>query len=378
MDRATQQRTYRWRLPLFLALALVLHLSLAPLVGHVFPVRDPSAHRRVRLVAMRNTAKLPARERINPPKARALDAVELAKVKGQVVDIPPTADTRPPDDARFLSEHNTRVERETRSRYQRTGNEDVATELTLAKVAPAPTPEKSANEQHSEASPSNNAATSAGGEPQQGAMTLVVPSMRRRDRMALTIDETLGTPRKDQREADKGEGERAHLAPGKAGAAPQAPKNIELVPQVGVLARLAGAPSNDHLEDVEVGEGTFLSSREFKFASFFNRIKRDVSQHWNPLGEYQQRDPSGNIYGHRSRVTVVNVTLRADGTLAHVEVTAGSGIDFLDREAIAAFSRAQPFPNPPKALIDTSSGLINFPFGFHIDFSASEGLRLPF
>ena len=64
-----------------------------------------------------------------------------------------------------------------------------------------------------------------------------------------------------------------------------------------------------------------------------------------------------------------------EGNLQNVDVKESSGIDFLDREAMSAFRRAQPFPNPPRGLVE--EGQIEFPFGFHVDFSR-RGLRLPF
>lgn len=45
-------------------------------------------------------------------------------------------------------------------------------------------------------------------------------------------------------------------------------------------------------------------------------------------------------------------------------VAAPSGIPFLDEEALRAFRDAEPFPNAPKAAIDSRDGLIDFSFGF--------------
>lgn len=384
-----RERERRWRLMQFIGLALLIHLAAAPMFEGLVPPADPQGpKRRVRLVALNQPTKLPARERINLPKPQEAKPVDLADARGQVVDIPPSADTRPPDDARFLSEHNTRVERETRSRHQRADYQNAMNEPTVAKVNEPGTPERAHDSRTLDVATAGSDAAKRKEQPRRDTVTLAMPAVRQRDQLALTIDNTLGTL-KNQRQSEKvsGEGDRLRLSPdadakkqvpGTDSAPQQTAKSIELVPQVGVLARLTGGPANDHLDNVEEGEGTFLNSREFKFASFFNRIKRDVSQHWNPIGEYQRRDPTGNIYGHRARLTVVNVTLRPDGTLASVEVAAGSGIDFLDREAALAFSRAQPFPNPPRGLVDASTGLITFPFGFHVDFSAGGGLQLPF
>ena len=76
-------------------------------------------------------------------------------------------------------------------------------------------------------------------------------------------------------------------------------------------------------------------------------------------------------------MAIVTGEIDKDGVVKDVSVTQTSGIDFLDREAITAFQRASPFPNPPRGLIG-SDGLFTFAFGFHVEFSSHGGLDLPF
>ena len=45
---------------------------------------------------------------------------------------------------------------------------------------------------------------------------------------------------------------------------------------------IIGAAPNDHLRDVDQGEGTFLNTREWKYASYFNRIKQQVASSGGP------------------------------------------------------------------------------------------------
>jgi len=45
-------------------------------------------------------------------------------------------------------------------------------------------------------------------------------------------------------------------------------------------------------------------------------------------------------------------------------------VDFLDDTAMEAFKQAQPFPNPPRQLVQ-ASGLIDFDFGFYLEISGS-------
>jgi len=113
------------------------------------------------------------------------------------------------------------------------------------------------------------------------------------------------------------------------------------------------------------GEETQLNSRQWLYAAFFNRVKRAVSQHWDPAPTYQRRDPRGNVYGVKDRLTVLSITLKPDGTLVNARVLRTCGLDFLDQEAIRAFKAAQPFPNPPKGLVDPN-GAIRFRFSFFV------------
>ena len=61
--------------------------------------------------------------------------------------------------------------------------------------------------------------------------------------------------------------------------------------------------------------------------------------------------------------------LKPNGHLANVALESPSGLEFLDDEAIQAFRAAQPFPNPPRGLVDANDGLIKFQFGFLFDLS---------
>jgi TonB family protein len=71
-------------------------------------------------------------------------------------------------------------------------------------------------------------------------------------------------------------------------------------------------------------------------------------------------------------MTVLAITLRPDGSLADSFVQKSSGFDELDQEAMKAFEKAQPFSNPPAALVE--NGAIRFTFGFTV---TNEGFGGP-
>src|SRR5690606_37288437 len=107
-------------------------------------------------------------------------------------------------------------------------------------------------------------------------------------------------------------------------------------------------------------------------AGFFNHMKRQVAQSWHPDVVRIRRDPTGNVYGNRDRVTILQVSLTPTGAVSRIHVLQLSGVGFLDDEAERAFRAAQPFPNPPSGLVDGDSNLITFSFGFHFQIGGSR------
>ena len=127
------------------------------------------------------------------------------------------------------------------------------------------------------------------------------------------------------------------------------------------------------------GDETAVNSKRWVHASFFNRLKRQVAQNWDPASVWRRRDPTGAVYGSKSRVTKVRVSLSRKGEVENIVVTTPSGVTALDEEAVRAFRSAGPFPNPPEGLVQKDN-LITFPFGFFFEIGGNTShltWRLP-
>ncbi len=168
----------------------------------------------------------------------------------------------------------------------------------------------------------------------------------------------------EQAKRDPGE-----LSRGQSGAGGGAPQVPNLKPTPETLERAIGGGSVDHLDDVDNGDETALSSKRWVYASFFNRLKRTVAQNWDPGTVWRRSDPQGAVYGFKTRVTEVRVSLAANGSLAKIVVTGPSGVNELDDEAVRAFHASAPFPNPPDGLV-AKDGLITFAFSFYFEIGA--------
>jgi TonB family protein len=152
----------------------------------------------------------------------------------------------------------------------------------------------------------------------------------------------------------------------------QLDERLALAPST--VAKVLGKPVGQGIDDVEEGDGTFLSTRSWKYATYFNRIRESVGNSWRPNKEISRRDPDGSLYFFKDRLTVLSVTLDDKGGLKDVRVVRSSNVDFLDRIAVEAFEKAQPFTNPPTGLVN-AQGEIKYVLGFEV-YGARPGLHL--
>lgn len=114
--------------------------------------------------------------------------------------------------------------------------------------------------------------------------------------------------------------------------------------------------SNDYVKDVDQGLETMLNTREFKYYSYYSRIRRQLAQHWE--GRVREKltkmfkEGRAPAAANQDRITKLMIVLNDRGTLVRVQVLSDSGVRDLDDAAIEAFRQAAPFPNPPKGIIE--------------------------
>jgi TonB family protein len=177
-----------------------------------------------------------------------------------------------------------------------------------------------------------------------------------------------------QEAGEQGSEPEIHETPDGQQTKPGAPQLAALGGSQGALRAALGDRGNrDDLRDVDEGETNILKAKRNLYASFFNRLRDRVSEHWEPERANKAADPQQKIYGTSPRTTVLWVQLDKQGAVTKIVVKQSSGADHLDEEAIRALKAAAPFPNPPDDLID-ADGNIEFDFGFILDFV--EGGRI--
>ena len=365
-------------------------------------------------------------------KKKKLEELREVKPNGQVVEIEPPAVARRPKDARFLSEFDSTVKEETQARTKglrrgRAGPAAAARPAPVSRPTPppphpavaarpptpptvaAPAPEKAAVQATTPAKAVEIPKTAKLPEsPTPGTPTLppplpgTPPAPRAATQPALASKSPDGQlpPAPSSAQAKPDEPTKLASLPAPPGGAPEPSAvpglepdepspppglppghHIELAPSPQVLHQAlgggegGGAGFPDKLGGIKEGDGTFLNTKEWKGASFFNRMKAQVAQKWSPAEVYARRDPTGQRYGIKDRYTLVHVTLNGDGSLRNLRILSPSGVDFLDEEAMGALEGAQPFPNPPPEVKD-KDGLIRFSFGFYFEVSDRPMFRI--
>lgn len=301
---------------------------------------------------------------------------------GQVVDLAPGNEQEAPD-AKYLAEHNNRVDKETRAREQTPFYRNAMPQRT------APQEQKGADvEPQAPRIAGNNGMGNDDRPLAEGGQKFAfeIPDIHRKNEVKVKTDPNTpgGVAVNNQNESDElsGNAKRLRIQPGDTGGEEEgsagrvgSPGIAALMPSRAVMDKVVGAAPNDHLRDVDEGDGTLLNSREWKYASFFNRVKQSVGMHWKPNETLRRRDPTGNMFTGKDRHTMLEITLDEKGRVTNIEVEKSSGLDFLDMEAVSSFQRAQPFPNPPPGLLNDDSK-VRFSFGFFLEMGGGPRMRL--
>jgi TonB family protein len=300
-----------------LALALALHVLLILLGGRLAPHKDDKGRIEMEIVEPEDM----------------LDKYEPAQKPpdGQVVRARPSPDERPPrEKPRFLAEKESRTDKETTVRVR-----------TPAGGQPASEAQATAKAAREAGARSNAPAEQAGVGP-------LPPEIERA-----------------RQEAKQGERR-----------TPLSLEDVDLHPSARALTGAIAGSGLDRVEDVLEGEATVLNAASWQYSAFFNRVKRQVEQRWHPDEEYRRRDPYGNVYGYKDRVTILLVVLTPDGAVSNIYVMDPSGAPFLDEVAYRAVEEAAPFPHVPEGLIDKESNLVMFTFQFMVEVGGSPVFRM--
>lgn len=264
--------------------------------------------------------------------------------KGQIVEqADQSINDETPEDTKYLSQHNQKVEKETRSintgKFKNSDNSPEGPEKTMnqkfatANPANNPNPKEAIQETNNQEVEKNEPSLNSNGDLSVGRLQDFAPKFR-------DLAGRLAAKEKQQEDQKT---------------------------QVGGQGPSA---TDDHLENVQQASQTLLSTREFVYYAYYNRIKEKLRQYWEPkIKEKVERifRQGRTIASSDDRKTSIIIILDRSGTLVKVQVIGESGIRDLDDAAVEAFRAAAPFPNPPKGIVDPAEGTIKIRWDFVLE-----------
>ncbi len=260
---------------------------------------------------------------------------EPPSLPGQLVNLDRVLDERPPEDAKRISEFDSRVEQETAAPNRR--------------PTPGAAPQRAGDAP--DAQPNEPTPT-----PQDSrARPLPLGRDNPNDAVGHLIEP--GQLPEDER------GDRSN----DAGATAPRPRFGRPGSPEAMRKTFGGPGSIDNLDGVKEGSENLLNTDRFKFSSFFNRMRNAIAQHWDPNEVMQKLDPDGRTYGRRTRRTMLHIQLTPKGAVQRIRTVDASGVRDLDAEAIQAVNLAAPFVNPPPQMVDKNTGFIEIDFLFILE-----------
>lgn len=134
-------------------------------------------------------------------------------------------------------------------------------------------------------------------------------------------------------------------------------------------SRGPASATNDYLKDVKPDMQTMLNTREFVYYTYYQRIRAQLRQYWEPsIREKVKRifAQGRSIASTSDHITKVIIVLNKEGNLIKVQVVENSGVYDLDEAAVEAFKAAEPFPNPPKGMVE-EDGTIKIRWDFILE-----------
>ena len=150
----------------------------------------------------------------------------------------------------------------------------------------------------------------------------------------------------------------------------QASSEKELKKEKGDLPQIAKESGGlDKIKDVEPGIEDLLNTREFKFFSYFKKLKVTMNKNWEQQLVNDRSVASeqlGNLQAGIELVTKLFIIIGVDGALESVTILKSCGIDSLDEAVVAAFKKASPFEKPPQGILE-SDGSIKITWDFVLE-----------
>ena len=143
----------------------------------------------------------------------------------------------------------------------------------------------------------------------------------------------------------------------------------QTTPQASLIDRtfaIGGSTGGEEIPGVKEGS-TALNTDQFKYYSFFSRVKEAIRFRWvTGVRGFANSASQAQLYrlARLPSPTVLEIMLDRDGMVVHINVLKSSGSATLDNAAVDAFYQASPLNHPPDEMIRPDDRMVHLMFSF--------------
>lgn len=155
--------------------------------------------------------------------------------------------------------------------------------------------------------------------------------------------------------------------PAETATAPKPPPPLPSLDQLlnaanSAAADVARSAQTKKRDDIARGDVVWLNMEQDRLFSFFSRFKKGIYAVWNY--------PQQAVEQHQQGVALLKIVINRDGSVEDVDIINSSGHERLDREAIAAIFKAQPYGELPQSYTEPQLTIMAY-FEYQL-----QGLRI--
>ncbi len=127
--------------------------------------------------------------------------------------------------------------------------------------------------------------------------------------------------------------------------------------------------SDDFILGAEIGPMTILNTQEFKYFSYYDRIKEQVVETWRPLirkaiQKVKSNEKEYGVLEPGYKVTKLEILLNAKGEVLEIRIVGNSGYQLFDNAAKESFKG--PFASPPLELVKNGRMIIRWDYTVNV------------
>lgn len=125
--------------------------------------------------------------------------------------------------------------------------------------------------------------------------------------------------------------------------------------------------TDDFLENTAIGTATMLNTNEFKYFSFYDRVRQQLVDRWRSrIRKEIARAPAstGAPLSLGSKITRLEVKLDKNGNVISIDKVGLSGIESFDEAAVISFREGGPYPHPPEEML--KDGVVTIQWDFAV------------